>query len=125
MDFMQCAASIATSCLELLFSRTGSAQLWRSLWDGLRGVALSHRYVPALVSALRVYIPNACVFQTLKPLPCPTGRVGSSLVRPLIVTVRARRFKPASALLVNCRVACLAQLTIVLAGLTSFDCANR
>ena len=37
----------------------------RSLWDGLLGFALSHRYVPSLVSALRVYIPNACVFQTL------------------------------------------------------------
>ena len=37
----------------------------RSLRDGLLGFALSHRYVPSLVSALRVYIPNACVFQTL------------------------------------------------------------
>jgi len=82
MDFMQCAASIATSCLELLFSRTGSAQLWRSLWDGLRGVALSHRYVPSLVSALRVYIPNACIFQTLKPLTCPTDKVAPVLFAP-------------------------------------------
>lgn len=91
----------------------------RSLWDGLLGFALSHRYVPSLVSALRVHIPNACVFQTL--YHCPVSLAGCLLFRqPLIVLISRRRFKSSSALLVKCRVACFAHLTSVLDGLTSF-----